>query len=300
MKKSILLILLLISPSVFAADTVTSGSVGFLKPAVGVVDTTRSWADKYNSNWDIAAASMTTVLTSISGVAASTGASNTAFRAYTSSADARFNGLTVDTAAIANRPFVTTIYDEGAVQGNITTLNFVGGNIAATLSGSTGTVTVTAAGGGSGVGSSTFNYTLGLDGPVFLSTTVPFSSFFQNKSTFTVLGWQACAQKASSSSATMLELAWSSSTIGTSASGGGSASPGNYGVIYTPFTFKLEITTQARCSVYQSTVVPIWQEMEWGVRITTVTDPRNTVSSGLPAEGLRVNIFGWENRSTTW
>ena len=44
------------------ADTVTSGSVGLLKPSTGVIDTSRSWADKFNSNFDIIASTLGSVL----------------------------------------------------------------------------------------------------------------------------------------------------------------------------------------------------------------------------------------------
>lgn len=51
MKKILLAICLISSP--LYADTITSGNLGLLLPSTGAVDTTRSWADKINTNFEI-------------------------------------------------------------------------------------------------------------------------------------------------------------------------------------------------------------------------------------------------------
>lgn len=46
------------------ADTVTSGSIGLLKPTTGIIDVKRNWLDKLNSNFDTIASTITaTILT---------------------------------------------------------------------------------------------------------------------------------------------------------------------------------------------------------------------------------------------
>lgn len=73
MKK--LLLALLLIPSISYADSVTSGSVGFLKPSTGVYSS-RSWADVLNANWDIAAALITAALANNQNLIFSTNVAN--------------------------------------------------------------------------------------------------------------------------------------------------------------------------------------------------------------------------------
>jgi hypothetical protein len=107
--KKLLLSLLLLPPSLSYADTVTQGYVGLLQVSTGVVDPNRNWGDKYNANFGIVAASMT---------------------------------------SLSNRNSVIVGYDEGTRQGDITALNVTGTGVDLTVSGTTGTINVTASGGG--------------------------------------------------------------------------------------------------------------------------------------------------------
>src|SRR4029077_6767207 len=133
------------------------------------------------------------------------------------------------------------------------------------------------------IGNSTFSIELAVDGPVFLATATPIISSWISKSTFNMLGYQAYVSKASSMSITKFQLVYSSPS---SCCQGDPPTNGQYGKIYTAFANEVVIGTQATASLYVSSAAPIWQDMEWGVRVTTITDFRGGVNSGLPAEGM--------------
>lgn len=61
--KTLLLTLLFFSAAPLFADSITSGSLGLLKPSTNTVDPTRSWADKLNKNFDMIAATITGIIT---------------------------------------------------------------------------------------------------------------------------------------------------------------------------------------------------------------------------------------------
>lgn len=109
--KKLLFGLLLFNISNLWADTITSGSLGLIKPSTGVVSA-RPPGDKLNSNFDIIDSSFTQIKN--------------------------------------KQQSALTIYDESSPQGNINTLNVTGGGGSISVSGSTGTLNITASGGGGG------------------------------------------------------------------------------------------------------------------------------------------------------
>lgn len=114
------------------ADTITSG-VGLLKPTTGLIDTTRSWADKINANFDIIASTLNTNSTQISNISAATGAFA--------------NGAAVaqSTRNIANS---TGVWVNGVL---VTSVNFTGSGQSTSFNGSTATVSITGGAGGSAI-----------------------------------------------------------------------------------------------------------------------------------------------------
>lgn len=164
-----------------------------------------------------------------------------------------------------------------------------------TTNGSGGLSWATSSGGGA-VGNTTYPVTMVIDGPVYLATSTPIVSDYVAHGTSTIVGFQAFVSKASSVSITQIELVISSRAVA-----GDPPAYGQYGKTYTPITFRLNIGTNATASVYVSTVIPIWQDCEWGVRVTTISDSQNgTTTKGLPAENIKIKAWKWDNWNTTW
>lgn len=167
--------LLLLTAAYLWADTKTTGSLGLLKPSTNQIDSTRSWADKINTNFEIIDSSVSGVINgslSISGVVTSANW-NTA-KSTTVSIDQwntakSTNDTTNDaqTLAIGQRT-VVGYNGASALGGNITSIK-ADTNLTATLSGTT--MTLTATGGGGSVGNSTKTVNIFHSaGPVFLSS----------------------------------------------------------------------------------------------------------------------------------
>ena len=70
-------------------DSITSGYVGFVTVTTGCVDSSRRYDDKQNGNWRMASSSMATLDSRLNSVAVDTNSINTAFRNYSSTADAQ-------------------------------------------------------------------------------------------------------------------------------------------------------------------------------------------------------------------
>lgn len=95
--KKLLFGLLLFNFTNLWADTITSGSIGLLKPTTGVVSA-RPAGDKLNSNFDMIAATITTLFQNISGVVSSTGPITNSFNAFTSTVQTDIDKLKVFTS----------------------------------------------------------------------------------------------------------------------------------------------------------------------------------------------------------
>lgn len=70
--KKLLFLIPLIPFLLHAADTITSGSIGLLKPSITTADPTRGAGDKTNGNWDMVAATFTKIIIQITGLSTST------------------------------------------------------------------------------------------------------------------------------------------------------------------------------------------------------------------------------------
>lgn len=112
MKKLIFGLLLLSVTNVWA-DRITSGPIGLILPSTGVVSG-RPPGDKLNFNFEVIAASMAGIISGNPPIAGGVGVN------------------------------VISIYDEGANQGNINTLNVTGSQAQISVVGATGTLNVTA------------------------------------------------------------------------------------------------------------------------------------------------------------
>ena len=158
------------------ADSVTSGSVGLLIVSTGVVDSSRNWGDKINSNFEIVASSMSDLISAGSAVA-------------------------LDTTTLSN---ATQIWNEegSSLGGNATSVDCVGSNVSCTQSGSSITVTVTGASGSPDLSTQTFafkvpNVTLstitvdGLPGAyhTFYPSTVTVIAIWANAVRSSTVGW---------------------------------------------------------------------------------------------------------------
>lgn len=118
--KKLLLGLLFLGSHLYA-DSISTGTIGFVLPSTNTVDPIKSWAIKNNDNWQ--------------------------------KADTTLNGILTGALPIPGSTANTQVYsDEGTpLGGNVTRVNLVGAGVTGTQVGSTVTVTVTATGSSGGL-----------------------------------------------------------------------------------------------------------------------------------------------------
>ena len=104
MKKT-LLFLLTLFPGTLFADTLTSG-VSLIKPTTGQVDTRRSWADKFNFNFDVIGSSLNTANTRLNSLDTSTSSADSrldGLELFQTTATTMLNNLNTSTGILTNR-----------------------------------------------------------------------------------------------------------------------------------------------------------------------------------------------------
>jgi len=278
-------------PLMAVDDLTTSGSVGFLKKSTDT-DTGGNWGTSNNTNWDIAAASITTALDGLATVATDTGTLTDAFNAFTSTTQADFETLrssvsfirestsTLETT-LSQRTIVVS--DEGGDTGiTITAIDIVGDEFASSQSGSTLTLTHTPSAGGGAVENSTKSFVLTYSGSVFLSTiAISGLGSFDGPGHST---WNVIAVSVGSPEGSTVAITGIQPVVST---GGVSGLP-----LYNRFP-RIDIPT-ATTSGYSATGIRVTTSVvvnagEWiGLKITTAA------ISGTATNGVRAIFWYWE------
>lgn len=138
--KSLFILAVFSTPKVIqAADAFSTGTYVLTLPSTSTADRNKSWATKYNDNFQAIGTNLSNLV-----------ATDSTLLTWTSTATTRIDQGQVFQSTVSN--YLTNgalaVYDEGTVQGNATTINFAGSNVSVSNSGSTATVTVTGSAGG--------------------------------------------------------------------------------------------------------------------------------------------------------
>lgn len=294
MKRLLFLIPLLTTLLHATPDTITSGSIGLLKPSTTTADPTRGAGDKLNGNFDMIAATITNIYSLTSIITNSTTtlynlltSTSVSVSNFQNAANSTMTAISASTSTlgitVSKLPIVGI--DEGTPLGGtqISAINCVGAGIACTQSGSTLTATVTATGGGGSFYGSTQTMCFRIPSAYLSTITVagfPGAYHSWGPSTATIIGAWGYSQSASTVGWVRFDM-----LVSTGGVNGLPLAPNRWN--------PLSLSTASASGVsgytgYYSSAVKINAFETFGIAISSIA------AAGNPATGNEFCIDWWE------